>query len=74
MLVVSADWCGFVSDAMLMPCSQIIKYIDQVNISNAYVSGMQEDLGLNSNQLNYFTTYFSVGCESTRSCRTATPR
>jgi hypothetical protein len=47
----------------LTPSSQIIKYIDQVNISNAYVSGMQEDLGLNSNQLNYFTTFFSVGCE-----------
>ncbi|KAL7420923.1 hypothetical protein Q5752_004877 [Cryptotrichosporon argae] len=41
--------------------SQVIKYIDQSNISNAYVSGMQEDLNLNSNQLNYFTTWFSVG-------------
>lgn len=26
--------------------------------SNAYVSGMKEDLNLYGNQLNYFTTYF----------------
>lgn len=26
--------------------------------SNAYVSGMQEDLHLYGNELNYFTTYF----------------
>lgn len=40
--------------------SQVIKYLDQSNISNAYVSGMKEDLNLNGNQLNYFTTWFSV--------------
>ncbi|KAI1406384.1 putative allantoate permease [Hypoxylon fuscum] len=40
--------------------SQVIKYLDQQNISNAYVSGMKEDLALNGNELNYFTTYFSV--------------
>ncbi|KAI6080824.1 putative allantoate permease [Hypoxylon rubiginosum] len=40
--------------------SQVIKYLDQQNISNAYVSGMKEDLGLYGNELNYFTTYFSV--------------
>ncbi|KAI1805099.1 putative allantoate permease [Daldinia bambusicola] len=40
--------------------SQVIKYLDQQNISNAYVSGMKEDLQLNGNELNYFTTYFSV--------------
>ncbi|KAI1371362.1 putative allantoate permease [Hypoxylon crocopeplum] len=40
--------------------SQVIKYLDQQNISNAYVSGMKEDLGLNGNELNYFTTYFNV--------------
>ncbi|GFZ51574.1 hypothetical protein JCM24511_09341 [Saitozyma sp. JCM 24511] len=42
-------------------CSQVIKYIDQTNINNAYVSGMSEALALNGNQLNYFTTYFNVG-------------
>ncbi|KAL1696798.1 major facilitator superfamily domain-containing protein [Schizophyllum commune] len=36
--------------------SQIIKYLDQ-----AYVSGMKEDLSLYGNELNYFTTWFSVG-------------
>ncbi|KAE9984846.1 hypothetical protein EG328_008248 [Venturia inaequalis] len=37
------------------------KYLDQTNISNAYVSGMKEDLNLYGNQLNYFTTYFNIG-------------
>ncbi|KAJ9133251.1 Major facilitator superfamily transporter [Pleurostoma richardsiae] len=39
----------------------MFKYIDQTNISNAYVSGMQEDLSLYGNELNYFTTYFNIG-------------
>ncbi|KAJ4412438.1 hypothetical protein N0V82_008793 [Gnomoniopsis sp. IMI 355080] len=37
----------------------MFKYLDQINISNAYVSGMQEDLNLTGNELNYFTTYFN---------------
>jgi len=37
------------------------KYLDQTNISNAYVSGMKEDLKLYGNELNYFTTYFNIG-------------
>ncbi|CAI7676021.1 unnamed protein product [Penicillium pancosmium] len=32
--------------------SQVIKYLDQQNINNAYVSGMQEDLNLHGNELN----------------------
>lgn len=40
--------------------SQIIKYLDQMNINNAYVSGMKEDLELYGNELNYFQTYFNV--------------
>jgi sugar phosphate permease len=40
--------------------SQVIKYLDQTNINNAYVSGMKEDLALYGNELNYFTTYFYV--------------
>ncbi|KAI0378174.1 putative allantoate permease [Hypomontagnella monticulosa] len=40
--------------------SQVIKYLDQQNINNAYVSGMKEDLHLYGNELNYFTTWFSV--------------
>ncbi|KAF3008528.1 hypothetical protein E8E13_006219 [Curvularia kusanoi] len=39
----------------------MFKYIDQTNITNAYVSGMKEDLGLYGNELNYFTTYFNIG-------------
>ncbi|KAL0255169.1 hypothetical protein SLS55_009699 [Diplodia seriata] len=31
-----------------------------MNINNAYVSGMQEDLQLNGDELNYFQTYFNV--------------
>ncbi|RXK36036.1 hypothetical protein M231_06684 [Tremella mesenterica] len=41
--------------------SAIVKLLDQTNISNAYVSGMKEDLSLFGNQLNFFTTYFNIG-------------
>ncbi|OJJ31658.1 hypothetical protein ASPWEDRAFT_54770 [Aspergillus wentii DTO 134E9] len=37
------------------------KYLDQTNISNAYVSGMEDDLQLYGNELNYFTTFFNIG-------------
>ncbi|KAJ5083447.1 allantoate permease [Penicillium angulare] len=40
--------------------SQVIKYLDQQNINNAYVSGMKEDLHLYGNELNLFTTYFNA--------------
>ncbi|KAL2823548.1 major facilitator superfamily domain-containing protein [Aspergillus cavernicola] len=39
----------------------VFKYLDQINISNAYVSGMQDDLKLYGDELNYFTTYFNIG-------------
>jgi len=42
-------------------CSQVLKYLDQQNITAAYVSGMKEDLNLYGNEYNYFTTYFNVG-------------
>jgi len=39
-----------------------IKYLDQTNINNAYVSGMKEDLEMNgSNDYNYLTTFFNIG-------------
>ncbi|KAH6889626.1 major facilitator superfamily domain-containing protein [Thelonectria olida] len=41
--------------------SQVIKFLDQTNITTAYVSGMKEDLGLLGNELNFFTTYFNIG-------------
>ncbi|KAI9039353.1 putative pantothenate transporter [Aspergillus affinis] len=36
------------------------KYLDQQAITNAYVSGMKEDLGLQGNEINYITTAFWV--------------
>ncbi|KAF8903224.1 MFS general substrate transporter [Mucidula mucida] len=41
--------------------SYFSKYLDQQNITNAYVSGMKEDLGLHGNQLNYITTAWTCG-------------
>ncbi|EYE99600.1 putative MFS transporter Liz1/Seo1 [Aspergillus ruber CBS 135680] len=38
-----------------------IKYLDQVNINNAFVSGMKEDLGMYGNQLNYIQACWTVG-------------
>ncbi|GAQ45602.1 pantothenate transporter [Aspergillus niger] len=35
-----------------------VKYLDQTNISNAYVSGLKEDFSLNGNQLNYFNVCY----------------
>lgn len=37
------------------------KYLDSSNISNAYVSGMKEELGLVGNELNNFTSFFNIG-------------
>ncbi|KAH6975212.1 major facilitator superfamily domain-containing protein [Ilyonectria sp. MPI-CAGE-AT-0026] len=41
--------------------SQVIKFLDQTNITTAYVSGMKEDLALMGNELNFFTVYFNIG-------------
>jgi ACS family pantothenate transporter-like MFS transporter len=38
-----------------------IKYLDQINVLSAFVSGMKEDLGLYQNQLNYLVTAWTVG-------------
>lgn len=38
-----------------------VKYLDQTNVSNAYVSGMKEDLKMHGNDLNYLTTYWTIG-------------
>ncbi|KUI64112.1 Pantothenate transporter liz1 [Cytospora mali] len=51
-------------DAVILTFASLgyfIKYLDQVNISNAYVSGMKEDLNLYGNELNYMTTVWTVG-------------
>ncbi|KAK4499155.1 hypothetical protein PRZ48_009667 [Zasmidium cellare] len=44
-----------------MCLAYFIKQIDQTNISNAFVSGMQEDLALYGNERNWLNTYFNVG-------------
>lgn len=39
-----------------------IAKLDQNNISNAYVSGMSEELGFGpGNELSWMNTYFSIG-------------
>ncbi|KAK9474063.1 major facilitator superfamily domain-containing protein [Dipodascopsis tothii] len=41
--------------------SFFIKTLDNTNVSNAYVSGMQEDLDLNGQQRNLFNTFQYIG-------------
>ncbi|ORY62443.1 major facilitator superfamily transporter [Pseudomassariella vexata] len=38
-----------------------IKNLDQTNISNAFVSGMKEDLSMNGNEINLIDTAWTVG-------------
>ncbi|RMZ80307.1 hypothetical protein DV738_g2806, partial [Chaetothyriales sp. CBS 135597] len=54
----------FKLDAILLTFASLgyfIKYLDQVNINNAFVSGMKEDLELYGNQLNYMQSLWTVG-------------
>ncbi|KAB5570883.1 major facilitator superfamily domain-containing protein [Coniochaeta sp. 2T2.1] len=54
----------FKLDAVLLTFASLgyfIKYLDQININNAFVSGMKEDLGLFGNELNYMQTCWTVG-------------
>ncbi|ETS74415.1 hypothetical protein PFICI_14281 [Pestalotiopsis fici W106-1] len=37
------------------------KYMCQQNVTNAYVSGMKEDLNMSGNDLNLLTTYWNIG-------------
>ncbi|KAI7785956.1 transporter SEO1 [Diaporthe eres] len=51
-------------DLLIVPYAFIlywVKYIDQTNINNAYVSGMSEELNFNGNELVQFQTIFVVG-------------
>ncbi|CCH46929.1 Vitamin H transporter [Wickerhamomyces ciferrii] len=41
--------------------SYYVKYLDQSNISHAYVSGMKEDLGLHGAQYNWIGNCFTIG-------------
>ncbi|KAK7227913.1 hypothetical protein V2G26_000083 [Clonostachys chloroleuca] len=38
-----------------------VKYLDQTNVSNAYVSGMKEDLNMTGNDLNLLLTFWNIG-------------
>ncbi|KAK1145244.1 hypothetical protein N8T08_004397 [Aspergillus melleus] len=51
-------------DYVLLPLcclAYFIKWLDQVNINNAYSSGMKEDLELNGNQYSLFGTFYNIG-------------
>ncbi|KAK0223546.1 MFS general substrate transporter [Armillaria fumosa] len=41
--------------------SRASTYLDQQNVTNAYVSGMKEDLNLYGNEYNYITTAWTCG-------------
>ncbi|KAI8313746.1 putative transporter SEO1 [Colletotrichum sp. SAR11_59] len=51
-------------DLLIVPYAFIlywVKYMDQTNINNAYVSGMADELGFHGNELVQFQTIFVVG-------------
>ncbi|KAF4340444.1 major facilitator superfamily transporter [Fusarium beomiforme] len=57
-------WLIFKLDAAILTYTCLtffVKYLDQTNITNAYVSGMKEDLNLRGNELNWLKTYFNIG-------------
>lgn len=54
----------FKFDAIVLSLAALgyfIKYLDQININNAFVSGMKEDLALYGNQLNIMQTCWTIG-------------
>ncbi|KAF9078036.1 major facilitator superfamily transporter [Rhodocollybia butyracea] len=46
---------------VMLSFGYFIKNLNQTNISNAFVSGMKEDLAMNGDQLNLVDTAFTVG-------------
>ncbi|KAF7556503.1 hypothetical protein G7046_g6275 [Stylonectria norvegica] len=51
-------------DLLIVPYAFVlywVKYLDQTNINNAYVSGMSEELGFHGNELVQIQTIFVVG-------------
>ncbi|KAL2814662.1 major facilitator superfamily domain-containing protein [Aspergillus granulosus] len=51
-------------DALIVPYAFLaywVKYVDQANINNAYVSGLREDLNLHGNELVQLQTMYTVG-------------
>ncbi|ODN74907.1 hypothetical protein L198_08215 [Cryptococcus wingfieldii CBS 7118] len=54
----------FKLDCCILPCLCLgffCKYLDQTNLNNAYVSGLQETLGWYGNQYTYATSLYTVG-------------
>ncbi|KAH7037543.1 major facilitator superfamily transporter [Microdochium trichocladiopsis] len=45
----------------MLSLGYFIKNLDQTNISNAYVSGMKEDLGMNANEINLIDVAWTCG-------------
>jgi len=41
--------------------SYFVNYLDRTNLTNAYVTGMREELHFKGNQLNQINTVFTVG-------------
>jgi ACS family pantothenate transporter-like MFS transporter len=56
--VLRAKLDGFL--LLWMFVAGIMKEMDQSATTQAYVSGMKEDLSLYGNELNWFQTYFSI--------------
>lgn len=54
----------FKLDAIILTFASIgyfSKNLNQININNAFASGMKEDLGMYGNQLNYMQTCWTIG-------------
>jgi ACS family pantothenate transporter-like MFS transporter len=45
----------------ILSLGYFIKNLDQTNISNAFVSGMKEDLAMNGNEINLIDTAWTIG-------------
>lgn len=56
-LLLKMDWFILSFICLVYWCN----YLDRLNLSNAYVSGMKEDLNLHGNQFNVINTMFTVG-------------
>jgi hypothetical protein len=56
-LLVKIDW--FILSFCCV--TYFFNYLDRSNLTNAYVSGMEEELSFQGNQLNQINTVFTVG-------------
>lgn len=56
-LLVKIDWFVLSFICLLY----WVNYVDRLNVSNAYVSGMKEELNMKGNEFNIINTCFNVG-------------